>query len=213
MVIGSRALRALCPGDACRGLFLPPEAKTGRRSRLRGDDLTRPRPVAPPSFPVFAHLALICCCRSSCCPSPPAARHIALHATRRNPRNSRGTRHASCPPARPIAEGGEGRRNGEVFAVLFLDNRHRVLACEELFVGTLNGTAVYPREVVRRALHHNCAAVIFSHNHPSGNPEPSRADEVLTTRLREALSLVDVRVLDHLVIGDQVVSFSERGLL
>ncbi len=106
------------------------------------------------------------------------------------------------------------RLEHEVFAVLYLDNRHRVLAFEELFRGTLNGTAVYPREVVKRALHHNAAAVIFTHNHPSGVPEPSSADEVLTQRLREALSLVDVRVLDHLVIGcEGVVSFADRGLV
>ena len=105
-------------------------------------------------------------------------------------------------------------REHEIFGVLFLDQRHRVLAFEELFRGTLNGTAVYPREVVKRSLTHNAAAVIFTHNHPSGNPEPSRADEVLTQRLKDALSLVDIRVLDHLVVGREgVISFSERGLL
>lgn len=102
----------------------------------------------------------------------------------------------------------------EVFCALFLDNRHRVLVFEELFSGTFNGTAVYPREVVRRALRHNAAAVILVHNHPSGVAEPSRADETLTARLKEALALVEVRVLDHLVVGDgEMVSFSERGLL
>ena len=102
----------------------------------------------------------------------------------------------------------------EVFCGLFLDNRHRVIAFEELFTGTLNGTAVYPREVVKHALRHNAAAVIFAHNHPSGVAEPSRADEVLTARLKEALALVDIQVLDHLVVGDgEMVSFSERGLL
>lgn len=102
----------------------------------------------------------------------------------------------------------------EVFCALFLDNRHRVLAFEELFSGTFNGTAVYPREVVRRALRYNAAAVIFAHNHPSGVAEPSRADEALTARLKEALAMIEVRVLDHLVIGDgETVSFSERGLL
>ena len=102
----------------------------------------------------------------------------------------------------------------EVFCGLFLDNRHRVIAFEELFSGTLNGTAVYPREVVKHALRHNAAAVIFAHNHPSGVAEPSRADEVLTARLKEALALVDIQVLDHLVVGDgEMVSFSERGLL
>ena len=106
------------------------------------------------------------------------------------------------------------RLEHEVFAVLYLDNRHRVLAFEELFRGTINGTAVYPREVVKQSLALNCAAVILVHNHPSGVPEPSTADEVLTSRLKEALLLVDVRVLDHLVIGsDGVVSFADRGLI
>lgn len=105
-------------------------------------------------------------------------------------------------------------RPHEVFCCLFLDNRHRVLAFEELFRGTLNGTAVYPREIVKRAMAHNAAAVVLVHNHPSGAAEPSRADELLTVRLREALGLVDVRVLDHVVVGDgEMVSFSERGLL
>ena len=102
----------------------------------------------------------------------------------------------------------------EVFCCLFLDNRHRVLAFEELFRGSLSGTAVYPREVVKRALALNAAAVILVHNHPSGLAEPSRADEALTEALKEALGLVDTRVLDHLVVGDgETVSFSERGLL
>lgn len=105
-------------------------------------------------------------------------------------------------------------RRNEVFCVLFLDNRHRVLTFEEMFQGTLNGTAVYPREIVKRALRHNAAAVILVHNHPSGVAEPSRADELLTNRLKEALSLVDIRLLDHLVVGDgETVSFSERGLI
>lgn len=102
----------------------------------------------------------------------------------------------------------------EVFACLYLDNRNKVIACEELFRGTIDGASVYPREVVKRALLHNAAAVIFTHNHPSANPEPSNADELLTRRLKEAMSLVDVRVLDHLVIGGaSVESFAERGLL
>ncbi len=105
-------------------------------------------------------------------------------------------------------------REHEVFSCLFLDNRHRVLAFEELFRGTLNGTAVYPREVIKRAIRHNAAAVILVHNHPSGVAEPSRADELLTVRLKEALALVEVKVLDHVVVGDgEMVSFSERGLL
>jgi DNA repair protein RadC len=101
----------------------------------------------------------------------------------------------------------------EVFACLFLDNRHRVIAFEEMFNGTIDGASVYPREVVRRAMHHNAAAVIFAHNHPSGVPEPSAADERITAKLKDALHLIDVRVLDHFIIGDSIVSFAERGLI
>ncbi len=102
----------------------------------------------------------------------------------------------------------------EVFAALFLDNRHRILRYTELFRGTIDGAAVYPREVVRQALEHNAAAVIFAHNHPSGVAEPSQADISLTRRLSDALTLVDIRVLDHMVVGHgEVVSLAERGLL
>ena len=100
----------------------------------------------------------------------------------------------------------------EVFAALFLDSRHRALAFEELFRGTIDGAQVHPREVVRRALGHNAAAVIVGHNHPSGNPEPSAADRAVTDRLRSALDLVDIRLLDHFVIGDgPPVSLAARG--
>jgi DNA repair protein RadC len=102
----------------------------------------------------------------------------------------------------------------EVFAVLFLDAQHRLLHFEPMFRGTLAQTSVYPREVVKRALAHNAGAVVFAHNHPSGLAEPSRADEHLTQTLKAALALVDVRVLDHLVVGrGLVVSMAERGLL
>lgn len=102
----------------------------------------------------------------------------------------------------------------EVFACLFLDNRHRVISFDELFHGTLDGASVHPREVVKRALSHNAAAVIFAHNHPSGVAEPSQADETITRRLKEALALVDIRVLDHFIVGEgEAVSFAERGLL
>lgn len=102
----------------------------------------------------------------------------------------------------------------EVFACLLLDNRHRVIAFEELFRGTIDAASVYPREVVKLALARNAAALIVAHNHPSGVAEPSRADENLTRRLKEALALVDIRLLDHFVIGDgEIVSFAERGLL
>jgi DNA repair protein RadC len=126
----------------------------------------------------------------------------------------RGTALESSRDTRAYLEAQLRDLDHEVFCALFLDTRHRVLAFEELSRGTLNGTAVYAREVVRRALRHNAAAVIFAHNHPSGVAEPSRADELLTQRLKEALALVEIRVLDHLVIGDgECVSFSERGLL
>ena len=102
----------------------------------------------------------------------------------------------------------------EVFAVLLLDTRHRVLAYEELFHGTVDGAAVHPREVVKRALHHNAAACIAAHNHPSGVAEPSASDHQLTDRLRQALDLVEVRLLDHFVIGEgEVTSFAQRGYL
>lgn len=102
----------------------------------------------------------------------------------------------------------------EVFAVLFLDTKHRALAFEELFHGTIDGAEVHPREVVRRALAHNAAAVIVGHNHPSGCSEPSQADGIVTKQLQHALALVDVRLLDHFVVGDgQPVSLAQRGML
>ncbi|MFA6061128.1 MAG: DNA repair protein RadC [Gallionella sp.] len=105
-------------------------------------------------------------------------------------------------------------RGQEVFLVLFLDTQHRVIAFEELFHGTLSQTSVYPREVVKRALAHNAAAVILAHNHPSGVTEPSQADQLLTSALKQALALVDVTVLDHFVVAaGQTLSFAERGLL
>ena len=105
-------------------------------------------------------------------------------------------------------------RAQEVFAVLFLDTRHRALAFEELFAGTIDGAEVHPREVVRRALALNAAAVIVGHNHPSGCPDPSSADRAVTQRLKQALSLVEIRLLDHFVVGDgEPVSMAARGLV
>ncbi len=102
----------------------------------------------------------------------------------------------------------------EVFIAVFLDAQNRVLGVEELFRGTLTQTSVFPREIVKRALHYNAGAVIFAHNHPSGVAEPSRADEALTQTLKHTLALVDVKVLDHFVVGaDSAMSFAERGLL
>jgi DNA repair protein RadC len=102
----------------------------------------------------------------------------------------------------------------EVFAVLYMDAQNRLIEAETPFYGTLTQTSVYPREIVRRALHHNAATVIFAHNHPSGVPEPSKADELLTKALKEALMLVDVKVLDHFIVaGDKMLSFLESGIL
>lgn len=105
-------------------------------------------------------------------------------------------------------------REYESFVALFLDTQHRLIAVEELFRGTLSQTSVYPREVVKAALRHNAAAIIFAHNHPSGVAEPSQSDQHLTTALKQALGLVDVRVLDHFIVaGASILSFAERGLI
>ncbi len=102
----------------------------------------------------------------------------------------------------------------EVFAAIFLDKRHRVIACEDLFQGTIDGASVHPRIVVKTALRHNAAAVIVAHNHPSGIAEPSQADELITQRLKEALALLDIRLLDHVIVGvNDSTSMAERGIL
>jgi DNA repair protein RadC len=102
----------------------------------------------------------------------------------------------------------------EVFTLIYLDKRHRVIACQDLFRGTIDGASVYPREVVKEALRHNAAALIISHNHPSGIAEPSQADEQITRRLKAALDLGDIRILDHIVVaGGDTTSFAELGLL
>lgn len=101
----------------------------------------------------------------------------------------------------------------EVFAVMLLDNQHQLIEFKELFRGTLDSASVYPREVVKEALLVNAAAVIFAHNHPSGNPEPSQADRQITERLKNAMALMDIRVLDHVVVGKSCISFAERGWL
>ena len=136
-----------------------------------------------------------------------ARRHYAEHLGERDsftrPEHVREYLHASLRD-----------RQAEVFCVLFLDNRHRLISFDECFNGTIDGASVHPREIVRKAIHHNAAAVILAHNHPSGIAEPSQADIALTNRLKESLGLVDVRVLDHFIVGDGLpVSFSERGLM
>ena len=137
-------------------------------------------------------------------------------STRGGWRRISSARRPSPRPRTPRATSSRGCAGGanEVFAAVFLDNRHRVIAFEELFHGTVDGASVHPRVVARRALVHNAAALIACHNHPSGVAEPSRADRAITARLRDALALVDVRLLDHFVVGDgEVVSFAERGWL
>ncbi len=105
-------------------------------------------------------------------------------------------------------------RNYEVFACLFLDNKHRVIKFEEMFMGTIDAAQVYPREVLKRALQHNAAAVILAHNHPSGVAEPSRADVAITQRLKNVLNLVEIRLLDHVIVGDgYTVSLAEMGMI
>ena len=106
-----------------------------------------------------------------------------------------------------------GHYEREVFAVLLLDNQHRLIEFKELFQGTVDAASVYPREVVKAVLEMNAAAVIFAHNHPLGESTPSQADKRITTRLKEALGLIDVQVLDHIVVGETCVSFAERGLI
>ncbi|HHF0519490.1 DNA repair protein RadC [Vibrio alginolyticus] len=106
-----------------------------------------------------------------------------------------------------------GVHDREVFAVMFLDNQHQLISFEELFFGTIDAASIYPREVLKTALNHNAAAVIFAHNHPSGIAEPSQADKRITQRLIDALKLVDIRVLDHIVVGEDCVSFAEKGLI
>lgn len=104
-----------------------------------------------------------------------------------------------------------GALDHEEFHVVFLDSRHRIIAIEAMFRGTVDGAEVHPREVVRAALRHNAAAVILAHNHPSGDPTPSAADRAVTTRLKQALALVDVRVIDHIVVGASCVSLAAQG--
>lgn len=140
----------------------------------------------------------------------------ALELVRRHLRQALDRRDALTSPALTREFLGARLRDlpHELFCCLLLDNRNRVIRFEELFRGTIDGASVHPREVVKLALAHNAAAVILAHNHPSGIAEPSQADEIITRRLRDALGLVEVRVLDHVVIGDgECVSFAERGLL
>ena len=148
------------------------------------------------------------------------AKYVQLQAVvemaRRALREEIGERDAMSSPraVREFLQLSLGGRPHEVFAVIFLDSQNRMLGLEELFRGTLTQTSVYPREVVKTALRYNAAGVIFAHNHPSGVAEPSRADELLTQTLKQALLLVEIKTLDHFIVaGTRTVSFAERGLL
>lgn len=138
---------------------------------------------------------------------------LKMASTLLNRRFARGRTITAPEEAKTFVSMKLARLEHEVFAVLFLDNRHRVLGFEKLFRGTIDGASVHPREVVKRVLELNAAAVIFAHNHPSGLAEPSQADLRITQRLKDALALIDVRVLDHFIVGTEVVSFAERGLI
>ena len=146
----------------------------------------------------------------------PASTAVILAEAERTARAAlrRGTKFDSPAAARKLLPALLGTREHEVFCIAHLDNRNRLIELEELFRGTIDGASVFPREVVKSVLAHNAAAVVFVHNHPSGNPEPSSADEAITSRLKDALALIDVRVLDHFIVaGGTVLSFAERGLL
>jgi DNA repair protein RadC len=179
------------------------------------------RPAVEIAREVLAHAggitALLCSASSSTLDLEAQARlSAALELTRRSLREQLSQTDALSSPGavKDYLRLALAGREYEVFVVVLLDAQNRVLRCEELFRGTLTQTSVYPREVVKCALKHNAAAVIFSHNHPSGVAEPSRADELLTQSLKQALSLVDVRVLDHFIVaGGAALSFAERGLL
>ncbi len=126
---------------------------------------------------------------------------------------SRGATMDSPDKVRELLQLNLAQREHEVFAVLWLDNKHRLITMEEMFKGTISSATVYPREVVKAALHYNAAACILAHNHPSGIEEPSQSDRDLTQRLIKALNLVDVRVLDHIIVAEKNYSFSEMGLI
>ena len=106
-----------------------------------------------------------------------------------------------------------GKQEREHFALMLLDSQHKVLECNVIFSGTIDGASIYPREIVKAALYANAAAVILAHNHPSGQPEPSAADKRITERIKSALALVDIRVLDHIIVGDRCYSFAQSGEL
>ncbi len=166
-------------------------------------------------FELQQHRPIVAECQAEYAPIPAltAARELITRALAENLRSTPIT--LSSPKAvKDYLRLTLGNREQEVFVVLFLNTQHHVIAVEELFQGTLTQTSVYPREVVKRALANNAAAVLLAHNHPSGFAEPSQADKALTVALKQALALVDVKVLDHFVIGEhEALSFAEWGLM
>src|ERR1700675_3154058 len=148
------------------------------------------------------------------CPRATTEEIIAAARDHMSPRVRRGTPLSSPKATRDYLSLKLGSLEREVFAVIFLDKRHRLISYQEMFQGTIDGASVHPREVVKEALKQNAAAVILAHPHPSRVAEPSQTDEFITTRLKEALALVDIRVLDHIIVaGGDTTSFAERGLL
>lgn len=144
-----------------------------------------------------------------------AAKHEILEAASRlHVRETLGTYMTNPETAKQMFVNMLHGREHEVFVAAFVDNRHRLIACEEMFRGTIDGASVHVREVVKHAFTHNAAAVLFAHNHPSGITEPSQADQLITARLTEGLALIEVRVLDHIIVGhERTFSFAESGLI
>lgn len=130
-----------------------------------------------------------------------------------NARYSRGTAFNSAETAKDYLGWKLGGHEREVFSVVLLDSQHRLIEYKELFYGTIDAAPVYPREIVKLVLEVNAAACILAHNHPSGCPEPSSADKNITERVKNVLAMIDVKVLDHIIVGDRAISFSERGLI
>lgn len=204
------------PGALSDAELLAIFLRTGRRG-LTAVDLARELLAAFGGLrPLLAAPAERFCAADGLGPAKYAQLAAVLEMARRHlyQRLERGEALTSPDTTRSFLQAKLRDADCEVFCALFLDTRHRVIAFEELFNGTIDGASVHPRVVVRRALHHNAAALILAHNHPSGVAEPSAADRAITRRLRDALGLVDVRVLDHMVVGDGVTtSFAERGWL
>lgn len=217
------------PVDARHGLVSLPGARTLADADLlaslwqRGHDGRTARALAEELLAQFGGLAGLLDAepaRLLACPGLGPGMYAALQAALELGRRHAFSQLAEAPVlgspslARRFLQHHLASQSREVFCCLFLDNQHRVLCCEDLFLGTLDGAAVYPREVAVRALQYRAAAVIIAHNHPSGVPEPSSADRRITERLVAALALLDIRILDHVIVGcGRTLSFAEEGLL